>query len=184
MNIYIETQRLILRDWEESDFPIFTKINSDPKVMEFFLKVLNEEESLAFVFRIQQEFQESGFGLYAVERKEDHCFIGYTGLHHFSFNTDFAPGIEIGWRLAHAYWGNGYAPEAAKACLQYARTKLGIKDIYSFTSTRNLRSERVMQKIGMQYIKDFGHPSLPPNHPFYLHKLYHIGMNDYHSKSV
>lgn len=98
MNIYIETQRLILRDWAESDFPIFTKINSDPKVMEFFPKVLNEEESLAFVFRIQQEFQESGFGLYAVEREEDHCFIGYTGLHHFSFNTDFAPGIEIGWR--------------------------------------------------------------------------------------
>ena len=84
MQTYIETSRLILRDWKE-------------------------------------EFQTCGFGLYAVERKEDHAFMGYTGLHQITFDVDFAPGIEIGWRLAHEYWGHGYAPEAATACLEYTR---------------------------------------------------------------
>lgn len=74
--------------------------------------------------------------------------MGYTGLHQITFDVDFAPGIEIGWRLAHEYWGRGYAPEAATACLEYARKSLDIKELFSFTSLPNQRSERVMQKIG------------------------------------
>lgn len=176
MNIYIETPRLILRDWKESDIPAFAAINADNKVMEFFPKTLTDEESLAFARRIRQEFDDYGFGLYAVECKENHCFIGYTGLHHFAFDVDFAPGIEIGWRLAHQYWGNGYAPEAATACLQYAQEHLDVKEIYSFTAVLNRRSERVMQKIGMEYVKDFGHPVLPTDHPLYMHRLYRFGL--------
>ena len=72
--------------------------------------------------------------------------MGYTGLHQITFDVDFAPGIEIGWRLAHEYWGRGYAPEAATACLEYARKSLDIKELFSFTSLPNQRSERVMQK--------------------------------------
>ena len=115
MQTYIETSRLILRDWKEEDIPAFARMNADPHVMEFFLHPLTPEESLAFYHRIQNEFQTCGFGLYAVERKEDHAFMGYTGLHQITFDVDFAPGIEIGWRLAHEYWGHGYAPEAATA---------------------------------------------------------------------
>ena len=104
MQTYIETSRLILRDWKEEDIPAFARMNADPHVMEFFLHPLTPEESLAFYHRIQNEFQTCGFGLYAVERKEDHAFMGYTGLHQITFDVDFAPGIEIGWRLAHEYW--------------------------------------------------------------------------------
>jgi len=80
MQTYIETSRLILRDWKEEDIPAFARMNADPHVMEFFLHPLTPEESLAFYHRIQNEFQTCGFGLYAVERKEDHAFMGYTGI--------------------------------------------------------------------------------------------------------
>lgn len=112
MQTYIETSRLILRDWKEEDIPGFARMNADPHVRSFF-STADSGRSLAFYHRIQNEFQTCGFGLYAVERKEDHAFMGYTGLHQITFDVDFAPGIEIGWRLAHEYWGHGYAPEAA-----------------------------------------------------------------------
>lgn len=174
MQKYIETPRLILRDWKEEDIPVFVRMNANPHVMEFFLNSLSPEESLAFYQRIQNEFQIYGFGLYAVERKEDHVFMGYTGLHQITFDVDFAPGIEIGWRLAHEYWGHGYASEAAIACLEYVRKNLDIKEIYSFTSLPNQRSERVMQKIGMERVMEFDHPLVPDEHPLRRHVLYHI----------
>ena len=174
MQIYIETPRLILRDWKEEDISAFARMNADPHVMEFFLNPLTPEESLAFYHRIQNEFQTCGFGLYAVERKEDHAFIGYTGFHQITFDVDFAPGVEIGWRLAHEYWGDGYAPEAALACLEYARKYLDIQTIFSFTSLPNLRSERVMQKIGMERMKEFNHPLVPQGHALCRHVVYHI----------
>ena len=174
MQKYIETPRLILRDWKEEDIPFFARMNADPNVMEFFLSSLSSEESFAFYQRIQNEFQTCGFGLYAVERKEDHTYMGYTGLHQITFDVDFAPGIEIGWRLAHEYWGQGYAPEAATACLEYTRNKTDIKELFSFTSLLNQRSERVMQKIGMERIREFDHPLVPGEHPLCRHVLYHI----------
>lgn len=176
MQIYIETPRLILRDWKEEDIPAFAHMNADPHVMEFFLNPLTAEETFAFYQRIQKEFQTSGFGLYAVERKEDHAFMGYTGLHQITFDVDFAPGIEIGWRLGHEYWGHGYAPEAASACLEYARRHLDIKELFSFTSLPNQRSERVMQKIGMERVKEFDHPLIHDEHPLCRHVLYHINL--------
>ena len=159
----------------------FARMNADPHVMEFFLHPLTPEESLAFYHRIQNEFQTCGFGLYAVERKEDHAFMGYTGLHQITFDVDFAPGIEIGWRLAHEYWGRGYAPEAATACLEYARESLDIKELFSFTSLPNQRSERVMQKIGMERVREFGHPLVPAEYPLHRHVLYHIDLRKHSS---
>lgn len=177
MQTYIETPRLILRNWTEKDLPVFTRMNADMKVMEYFLNPLNEEETLAFYHRIQNEFQNCGYGLYAVERKEDHAFIGYTGLHQITFDVDFAPGVEIGWRLAAEYWGYGYATEAATACLRYVHEHLtDIKEIYSFTSLPNHRSERVMQKIGMQRLKEFDHPLVPEDHALRRHVLYHADL--------
>lgn len=102
--------------------------------------------------------------------------MGYTGLHQITFDVDFTPGIEIGWRLANEYWGHGYAPEAANACLEYTCQKLDIKELYSFTSLLNLRSERVMQKIGMIYMKEFDHPLIPAENPLLRHVVYHIGL--------
>ena len=170
--IYIETPRLLLRDWKEEDLRTFTQMNQDSHVMEFFLKKLTKEESRDFYNRINQEFREYGYGLYAIERKEDHSFIGYTGFHRITFDVDFAPGIEIGWRIGHEYWNNGFVTEAGKACMEYAKEHLPFSTVWSFTSLPNKRSERVMQKIGMTKVKEFPHPLVPVEHPLREHVLY------------
>lgn len=159
---------------ERRRHPVFCPYECRSECDGVFLSSLSSEESFAFYQRIQNEFQTCGFGLYAVERKEDHAFMGYTGLHQIAFDVDFAPGIEIGWRLAHEYWGQGYAPEAATACLEYTRNKTDIKELFSFTSLLNQRSERVMQKIGMERVREFDHPLVPGEHPLCRHVLYHI----------
>lgn len=170
--IYIETSRLILRDWKADDFPEFVRMNSNEQVMEFFLKKLTEEESQEFLDRILKEFETFGYGLYAVERKDTGAFIGYVGFHNITFDVDFAPGVEIGWRLLPEAWGMGFASEAATACLKYAGDVLGLKEIYSFTSLLNKRSERVMQRIGMEWIKEFNHPLVEEGHWLRRHVLY------------
>ena len=172
MKRYIETPRLILRGWREEDVAPFARINSDEQVMEYFLKKLDEEETRVFYRRIADEFADCGWGLYAVEDKADRSFIGYVGFHRIGFEVDFAPGIEIGWRLRKESWGKGLATEAAAACLEYGRDVLGLKEVYSFTSLLNKRSERVMQKIGMSFAGEFGHPLVDPAHVLYKHVLY------------
>ncbi|SHE33950.1 GNAT family N-acetyltransferase [Dysgonomonas macrotermitis] len=172
--IYFETPRLLLRSWKEEDIEVFAKINHDQLVMEYFLKPLTDKESLDLYNRIQDEFSMYGYGLYAIEKKEDGAFIGFTGFHNITFNVDFAPGIEIGWRIQQEDWNKGYVTEAAKACLLYAKENLPFKTIWSFTSLPNKRSERIMQKIGMEKVKSFPHPSVPDGHPLKEHVLYKI----------
>ncbi len=170
--VYIETERLLLRDWKEEDIAPFAEMNSDPEVMGFFLKPLSSEESFDFYNRINKEFVEYGYGLYAIEKKENSAFIGYTGFHNFNLNTDFAPGVEIGWRIRYGDWNKGYATEAAKACLNYAKYHLPFRVIWSFTSVLNKRSERIMQKTGMEKTGYFFHPAVPDHHPLKEHVLY------------
>lgn len=140
--------------------------------MEFFLNPLTPEQSRELYDRIQTEFAECGFGGYAVERKTEGDFIGFVGLHRIEFDVDFAPGVEIAWRLTPEAWGRGYAPEAAAACLEYAGNVLGLETVYAFTSLPNERSQRVMRKIGMEYVKEFDHPLVPRDHPLLRHVLY------------
>lgn len=174
MKQYIKSERLILRSWQETDITHLARLNSDHKVMEYFLKKLSHEETIALYNQIQEEFMVYGFGVYAVEEKETGTFIGFVGLHHVTFDVDFAPAIEILWRLLPDFWGKGYATEAATACLNYAKDELKLKEIVSFTSLPNKRSEHVMQKIGMTRIKEFNHPLVEPVHPLYTHILYKI----------
>lgn len=169
-----QTSRLVLRAWREDDFDAFAAMNADPRVMEYFPAPLTREESAAFFGHIRAEFQTEGFGLYAVERISDGSLLGYTGLHRVTFDG-LCGQIEIGWRLRTDAWGNGYAPEAAQACLTHA-TKLGIEEIIAFTAVANLRSQRVMQKIGMECVGQFNHPALPEGHPLRRHVLYWTGI--------
>lgn len=171
--IYIETDRLILRDWKAEDLPLFIAMNKDERVMRYFPSVLTDEETESFFYRIQSEFDKHGWGLYAVELKSTCIFIGYVGLHEIGFDADFTPGIEIGWRLDAGYHNQGLATEAAKAVLELARSK-GLKRLYSFTSKKNIPSERVMQKIGMTKVGGFNHPSLSEDSPLRSHVLYQI----------
>lgn len=170
----IETERLVLREWTEADLVPFSQINSDAEVMEHFPRMLSYDESADFYRRITGEFAECGWGLFAVELKETGEFIGYTGFHRFDFDAEFSPGVEIGWRLARRHWGNGYATEAAKACIEYARGKGLAARLYSFTAVCNVRSRRVMQKAGLEYAGNFMHPALPDGHRLKEHVLYRI----------
>lgn len=148
-------------------------MNADPRVMEYFPAPLTPEQSAEFMERIREEFSTEGFGLYAVERREDGELLGYTGLHRVTF-TGMKDKIEIGWRLRAECWNQGYATEAAQACVALA-AKLGIEELVAFTTVTNLRSQRVMQKLGMELLCEFDHPALPEGHPLRRHVLYLIG---------
>lgn len=174
MKHYIETQRLILRLWQEDDIPHLARMNSDERVMEYFLKTLSYEETITLYNQIQEEFKRYGFGAYAAQEKQSGAFVGFVGLHNVTFDVDFAPAVEIWWRLLPEFWGKGYATEAAKACLNYAKDELKLKEVVSFTSLPNKRSESVMQKIGMIRIKEFDHPKVEPEHPLHKHVLYKV----------
>lgn len=174
MKHYIETQRLILRSWQDEDIPHLARMNSDERVMEYFLKTLSYEETITLYNQIQEEFTRYGFGAYAVQEKQSGAFVGFVGLHNVTFEVDFAPAVEILWRLLPEFWGKGYATEAAKACLNYAKDELKLNKVVSFTSLPNKRSEQVMQKIGMTRIKEFDHPKVEPEHPLLKHVLYKI----------
>ena len=172
--IFIETERLNLRQWQTSDEATYIAMNSDAEVMEFFPSVLTAAQSLSHINKMREQIDKEGFGLFAVERKEDNAFIGYTGFAYPRFEAAFTPCIEIGWRMAKEYWNKGYATEAAKACLAFGFDTLQLKNIYSFTAVKNIRSEKLMQKIGMHKEGEFDHPLLENGHPLQKHVLYKI----------
>lgn len=172
--IYIETERLIMRSWKVTDRVSFAEMNCNDNVMKYFPAPLSTEKSNAFVERIIAEFEETGFGLYAVEIKNTGEFIGYVGFHRFSFDAPFSPNWEIGWRISDRFWHNGYATEAARACIDYAREKRLCSKLYSFTAVPNTPSENVMKRIGMTFEGLFMHPALTDGHWLKEHKLYSI----------
>lgn len=173
--VYIETERLILRSWKPEDLPLFIAMNKDEQVMRYFPAILSDAETIAFYKRIQDEFNQKGWGLYAVEKKSTEEFIGYVGLHEIGFDAVFTPGVEIGWRLAADYHNQGYATEAAKAVLNMAKDA-GIERLFSFTAKINAPSERVMQKVGMEKAGEFNHPKLSNDSPLCIHVLYKIDL--------
>ena len=150
----IATERLLLRQWRDEDLEPFAALNADPVVMEHFPATMAREASDAFADHNRERIAERGWGLWAVEA--DGAFIGFVGLN----EPDFMPGVEIGWRLARGAWGKGYATEAARAAAAYAFEELRLPEIVSFTATTNLRSQRVMERIGMTRDPsgDFDHP--------------------------
>ena len=150
----IRTERLLLRQWREEDREPFAALNADPVVMEHFPSTMSREASDAFVDFNIRTIDERGWGLWAVDAHG--TFIGFVGLN----EPNFMPGVEIGWRLARDAWGHGYATEAAQAALAYAHDELGLDEVISFTATTNLRSRKVMERIGMTHDPkdDFDHP--------------------------
>ena len=172
--IILETDRLLLRHWRDDDLEPFAAMNADEKVMEFYPAPYSRDQSDASATRFQKSLVENGFGLYAVEVKSTHDFIGYVGLAKVEFPAAFTPALEIGWRLAFHSWGQGYAAEAARATLSYGFSDLGVSELVSFTTRRNVRSIAVMERIGMvrNQEDDFVHPGLRAGHPQRPHVLY------------
>ena len=171
-HIDIETPRLLLRRWQDSDLEPYVRLNADTEVMRYFPVPYSSSQTKAFYDLIQQEFADYGYGLYATEEKASGRFMGYIGFHHAKLAVNFCPCIEIGWRLDKAFWNKGYATEGAKACLDYGFSHLGFEKVYSFTAIVNLPSERIMQKIGMKLEGHFEHPDIPEGHPLRSHVFY------------
>lgn len=176
--IHIETENLILRDWEQDDINKFIKINADRDVMKFFPKILTNQETINFYNEIKKEINIFGYGLYSCELKSNKTFIGFIGFHKTNLpniiENDF---IEICWRLDKNFWNNGFASEGALACINHGFKNLKFDTIYSFTSKLNIPSQKVMEKINLNYLKDFGHPRVPKNSSLYPHVLYYTKNN-------
>jgi len=172
----LRTERLILRRWRNADRELFAEMNADPRVMEHFPALLSRAESDALVDWAEAHFEEHGFGPSAAELKDTGEFIGFIGLSVPRFEAMFTPCVEIGWRLAAEYWGRGLATEGARAVLDHAFALHGLKESVSFTTVGNVRSRKVMEKLGMTHdaADDFDHPSVPEGHALRRHVLYRL----------
>lgn len=169
----ITTPRLGLRQWQDSDLPLYQVMNQDPDVMRFFPFLMTAEQTEVSFQRTRQHYVDHGITFFAADILETGAFIGFIGLVHTRFEAHFTPCVEIGWRLMKKYWRKGLATEGAAACLKYAFDVLELEEIYSFTPVSNVPSERVMQKIGMKRVGTFHHP-LIKDHPLEEHLLYRI----------
>ena len=151
-------------------------MNADTAVMEHFPALMSPSASDAFVDYIEKTFEAQGFGLWAVEVAGVADFVGFAGLNRAEFEAHFTPAIEVGWRLTPSAWGHGYATEAGRAALEFGFRQLGLSEIVSFTSTTNVRSQQVMQRLGMTHnaADDFDHPSLVRDDRLRRHVLYRL----------
>ncbi|MFC9329829.1 GNAT family N-acetyltransferase [Kitasatospora sp. NPDC057015] len=174
----LRTDRLLLRQWRDSDLAPWAALNADPEVREYFPEVLTAEQSADSVARFRSELAERGYGWWAVEVRATGEFIGFTGLDPVDEGLPFT-GVEIGWRLARTAWGQGYATEAALAVLEFGFTTLGLPELLAITAHGNLRSRAVMRRIGMTYdpADDFDDPDVPPG-PLRASVLYRIRRRD------
>ena len=172
----LTTERLLMRQWVESDLEPFAALNADPDVMEFFPAPLTRAESDALVERARAELDRQGYGLWALQVRATGEFIGFTGLAWQTFPAHFTPALEVGWRLARAAWGHGYASEAAAAAVARGFDASDVDEIVSMTARANVRSRRVMERLGMARdpADDFLHPRVPDTSPLKAHVLYRM----------
>ena len=172
----MRTERLLLRQWKKSDLEPLTRLNKDPQVLEFLPGPLTREESAKRAEVYTSHIKEHGWGLWAVSALEVSDFIGWIGLWPIPFTAPFTPAVEVGWRLLPEFWGMGYATEGARASLKFGFERANLDEIVSITVPGNIRSRRVMEKIGMHRLleDDFDHPLVPEMSPLKRHVLYRI----------
>jgi RimJ/RimL family protein N-acetyltransferase len=174
-----KTERLRLRQWRHTDFARFAEMNADPKVMEYFPTAMARSQSDALAQRCHSLIAERGWGLWAAELKCSGEFIGFVGLHTSAAELPFSPCLEVGWRLASQFWGNGYATEGGRAALKVAFGPVAAKEVVSITAVRNIRSRAVMVRLGMREAGLFEHPNIPTGRPLRPHCLYRLSVEDY-----
>ncbi|MCZ2720664.1 GNAT family N-acetyltransferase [Marinomonas sp. 15G1-11] len=171
----LETERLLLRQWQGKDLEPFAEMTADSLVMEHFPSTLTRSESDELVCKLRHHIDQRGWGFWAVERKDTHAFIGFVGIIYQAAAMPNAPFVEIGWRISSNHWRKGYALEAAQASLKFAFETLAADSVYAITNLNNLPSIGVMKKLGMKnQDQDFDHPALPKEHPLARHCLYGI----------
>jgi ribosomal-protein-alanine N-acetyltransferase len=176
MPFSLRTPRLVLREWRDADREPFAAMSADPEVMAMLLPFPDRAAGDAWIARMRAHCDRYGFCQWAVEIPGEASLIGAVGLNWVSHRTAFTPAVEIGWRLARAYWGRGYAFEAAKAALDDGFGRLGLAEIVAYTVPANRRSWRLMERLGMHRdpSEDFDHPACPTGHPLRRHVLYRL----------
>lgn len=176
MTAFFETERLTLRPPVARDLDFLSEMNQDPDVMAFMPSLMNREESERQLRRMSRHFQDWGFGIWLIERRNGGEPLGLAGLQKVDFEAPFAPAVEVAWRLVRSQWGNGYASEAARAALRFGFEALGLPEIVGFTTAANERSIAVFRRIGMPRDSafDFEHPKLEPHHPLRPHVFFRL----------
>ncbi len=167
-DFYLETERLIIRNWKAEDRELFHLINSDKTVMKYFPFIRTRTQSDLMMDDLKADISKLGYGYTALALKETGEPIGFCGLHHCKAEPILAyENIEIGWRLAPQFWGKGYVTEAALRLLAFGFEELQLDEIISFAVHTNEKSFSVMERIGMirDAAKDFDHPLVPDTHP-------------------
>ena len=155
-----QSDRLGFRGWAEADLPSMAAINHDPAVMEFFPSIQTEEQTLAFIRRMDALLASKGYCYFAVDDLATQEMIGFIGICNQTFSSDFTPCLDIGWRLGRRFWNQGYATEGAKRCLEFAFGEMGLPKISAFAPEINVKSIRVMEKIGLKKVGALIHPAL------------------------
>ena len=169
----LETPRLLLRPFGPGDAPLVHRVYSDPEVMRYV--ATGPMADLSVTERLLQDYEAHqkrlGYSFWAVIERESGSLIGDAGLYRTPTGE-----VELGYTLGVAWWGRGYATEAARAVLAYGFEQLALSEIVSFTTVANVRSRRVMDKLGMRRspADDFLHPKIPDGHPQQPHVLYRL----------
>jgi RimJ/RimL family protein N-acetyltransferase len=172
----ILSERLILRPWVDADRQPFADMSADPGVMEHLMPLTPHDAYNTWIERQRDCLREHGICLWAVETREDGAFIGTVGLLPVRYDAHFTPAVEVGWRVARAFWGRGYAPEAAAASIRFGFETLHLPEIVANTVPANQKSRQVMAKLGMVHDArdDFDHPRFPEGHPLRRQVLYRL----------
>jgi RimJ/RimL family protein N-acetyltransferase len=172
----LETQRLRLRLWHDRDLEPYVELNADRKVTEFLPGPVTVDQAKDFFDQQNELYRLFKTCYFAAELKFSRKLIGFVGLKRQDFAAPFAPCFEVGWRFSSHHWGAGLATEGAKAVVDYGFGTLGLEEIVSFTVPENVRSRRVMERLGMKHDEgaDFAHPNLPIAHPLSKHVLYRL----------
>jgi RimJ/RimL family protein N-acetyltransferase len=167
MSFRLQTTRLALREWREADAAPFLEMCSDLRVMEFLGPLMSRDDIAAALER-QRGFQrDHGYCFWAIERLADKAFLGFCGLKPGPAETPLEGRVEIGWRLAHHAWGQGYAREAAEASLDWGFRQPAMESIFAITNLGNVRSWGLMERLGMARLTelDFDYPGLAIDDP-------------------
>ena len=171
----IETARLVLRPWRLDDLSNVMAVTNTPAVMEYLGAVEDEVPVRAMIERQIAHMRDHGFCFWPVVRKTDGVFLGFCGLKRGTV-PPILDEVEIGWRFGEAYWGRGYAREAAEAVLAWGWANLACDTIFAITVTGNARSRALMEQLGMtrRVELDFRHPNFAPGHRLAPHVTYGI----------
>ena len=178
----LQTERLLLRQWRESDREPWAELCADPEVMEFLSSARDRGTSDAAIDRWQARIEEQGWSFWALEVKASGALAGMAGLQVPAEPHPYLPCVEIGWRLAKRYWGLGYATEAARRVLRFAFEDLNLQEVVATTAEHNGRSSAVMSRLGMSGPEaHFTHPGVPEGSPLRRHVLYRLARGAFHA---